>query len=109
MREYLPVSDHEVDMQVRGFLSGMGITVTEQVVWRHTGMKYRATYKEFELRIRVATKQMLLGHRLIYIELIHNDHAFQIIGLDTQNKIAPSPEHIDNLDVGLASVVYQKV
>lgn len=108
MNRYKPVSDEEVDIQVRSFLESMGMTVGDGVMWRQNDLKYDAKYNGFDLRIRVASKPMLIGQRIIYMEFIYGCEVFLIIGLDTQNKVGPSPEHMENLDVGLASVVYQK-
>ena len=104
----VPVTDEMQDLQIRNFLSGLDISVTSASPSATSYSRYYGTYEGWEIQVRVASKPMLLGNRLLYLEMIYEGSVFQIIGMDTMNQIAPNEEHLTNLQVGLARLVYKK-
>jgi hypothetical protein len=103
-------TDKDQDMQLGGFLKGMGMDIESSVTQKDASgyWKYHGKIRGFDVLCRVASKIMTVGHRVVWVEMLWSGRIFYVTALDTMNIYPPTPVHIENMEVGLARVVYNK-
>ena len=97
------------DELLRAFFDGLGFKVTSAITKKQKGYwHYNGQCRGFNVIFRVASKIMSVGHRVLWVDMIYGSRIFCVAALDSMNKFAPTKIHIENMEVGLARVVYNK-
>ena len=104
------VCDKDQDIQVGNFLMGLGMRIERSDVQSDGSgyWKYYGSLRGFEVTCRVASKNMNIGHRIMWMDISWEGKIFFVTALDSMNVYPPTKTHIDNLEISLARVVYNK-